>query len=44
MMDQAPIAKLLQAARTMQQARDAATQAAKDTAAQAGHQPPPRER
>lgn len=44
MTDQAPIARLLQAARTMQQARDAATQAAKDTAAQAGHPPPPRER
>lgn len=43
-MDQAPIAKLLQAAQTMQQARDAATQAAKDIAAQAGHQPSPRER
>ena len=43
-MDQAPIAKLLQAAKTMQQARDAATQAAKDTAAQAGHPPAQRER
>lgn len=36
-MDQAPLAKLLQAAREAQQARDAATQAAKDVAAAAGH-------
>jgi hypothetical protein len=43
MTDQAPIARLLQAARTMQQARDAATQAAQATAAQAGHPPRPSE-
>lgn len=32
-MDQAPVARLIDAARQMQQARNAANQAAKDTAA-----------
>lgn len=42
-MDQAPLAKLLQAAREAAQARELAAQAAKDVAAQAGHQQPQRE-
>ena len=43
MTDEQPLNKLLQAARTAQQAREQATQAAKDVAAQAGHQPASRE-
>lgn len=43
-MDQTPIARLMTAAREAQQARDAATKAAKDIAAQAGHQKPQDER
>ncbi len=43
-MDEAPLARLLEAARNAQQAREQAAQAAKEAAGLAGHPAPQRER